>query len=113
MKTATENERKFNVRLGQTLQTIRSRKAIRQNEVAKAIETSVNHVSEIERGLARPTAYELGKFCEAIGADPSAVMGFDRKDSYLEDRILRQIKALSEDEKQIVFRMVKGLTNIE
>lgn len=87
---ANKTNKEMNIKIGQMLQTAREDKRITQEEVAKIIGISKQHLSAVERGVNKASIEMLLGYCKALDITPNEILGYSEKDipKELKDKIL-------------------------
>ncbi len=65
-------------KLGQRIASIRKTKKLTQEQLAEAVECSVEFVSLVERGVNSPSVAGLEKFAKALGVDVKEMFTFKK-----------------------------------
>ena len=104
-------EREFMKKTGEKLGAIRSQTTFSQTKIANLADCSKDHVSQIEQGKGKLTAYELLVYCQALHITPNDVMGYGEDETTLKEmQLLYKFRCLSEDKQQMILDMISGGT---
>lgn len=98
--------------LGRRLQAARRRHGLAQAKLATVLETSQSHVSDMERGVRKPTIQQLVRLARALRTSVDELLtgelpsgnGFDYDARFL--RRLEKIDQLPERDKQVLLRTI-------
>lgn len=99
--------------LGHKIKEIRKKRGMTQEELAWKSGISLNFIGQIERGQKQPSIKTLKKISDMLEVAPSV---FFEKITYVppkEDLVVKKIQSLlkegSEEDKKIIYRIVKSL----
>ena len=113
-RTAREKREKTEttLRIGNRIKSLRSSRKLSQAQVAEASGVSSKYLGEVERGEANISIELIGRIARALSVPMTDIMEHEheRPREELVSEIIRLAPRLNEKDAQIVFRMVKMLT---
>ncbi len=97
-RARSKEEKAANAELGRRLAAIRKQRGITQVELAQAIGTGQNIVSDYERGKLRPNPTMLSKLAVALKVSSDEILGLvaTANGAPLSGRFLRRLRAVEE-----------------
>jgi transcriptional regulator with XRE-family HTH domain len=100
------------IRVGSRIKSLRLKKKLSQARVAESSGISSKYLGEVERGEANISVELVGKVAQGLGVPMAAIMENEHEQPHQElvDAIIRLAPELSEKDAQIVYRMMKMLT---
>lgn len=75
----TDKEKAFLAEIGQRLADLQEKNIYSCADIVSNAGCSAKHIAEVEKGLARLTAYQLKVYCSMLHVTPNEVMGFGTK----------------------------------
>lgn len=97
--------------IGKNLKSIRIKKGLTQGQLAEISEMSLNQISRIERGTAKPELDTIKKLCIALKCTSDALI-FDEDDYISQDNLVVLFKAveeLSEERKDMIEEFLEAI----
>ena len=101
--------------IGGRIKTCRLQNKLTQESLAEICGITVEYLSKIENGKAKPTIDTLGNICDALGSDMSYLFSGSLVDlsNYKLDDISRYYKDCKPEIKPIALEIVKKLARIK
>lgn len=86
--------------LGQLIKQYRTQKGMTQADLAQKVGTTMQNISQYERGIRNPKIQSLQKIADALGVDVFSLSDFDTATKMLEDDINRKEEPAKPEEKE-------------
>ena len=101
--------------IGERIRTSRKQRKLTQENLAECCNLTVEYISKIENGKAKPTIDTLGMICEAIDCDMGFLFSGVSIDSkhYKLDEICRLFQNCKPEIKPIALDLIRKLSNLE
>lgn len=107
MKKNTEN-----VLYGKSLQEIRKKNNLTQEQVAQITGLETKYISQIECGIAKGTINTMLKFCEAYNVTPNDILyKFIEKSNAKKDleKYTEKFMELSKKDRNVIYKLIDAL----
>lgn len=91
--------------MGQKIARLRNELGLTQKELAKMVNISGNHLSNIEKGRSTPGLDTFLEICMALHADPYIIIG-DGIFSSTDEAIVKKLNRKSLDHKMIISKII-------
>ena len=85
----------FNIDTGLRMKTAREKAGIYQQRIAEELQCTPEHISRIESGKVRPTAYMVKVYSDLCGVGPGYLMGISEIEIPLPDDTPDDVKMLA------------------
>lgn len=98
-------------RIGEKLRTIRLSKNLTQEYIANAVDINTSHISNIENNRVKVSLSTLVQICNALDTTVDYVLSEEYNDSSsaIEQEILHELHACSNETKEQILKIVKAL----
>lgn len=98
-------------RIGEKLRTIRLSKNLTQEYIANAVDINTSHISNIENNRVKVSLSTLVQICNALDTTVDYVLSEEYTDSSsaIEQEILHELHACSNNTKEQILKIVKAL----
>ena len=98
-------------RIGEKLRTIRLSKNLTQEYIDKAVDINTSHISNIENNRVKVSLSTLVQICNALDTTVDYVLSEEYNDSSsaIEQEILHELHACSNETKEQILKIVKAL----
>ncbi|WP_297777603.1 helix-turn-helix domain-containing protein [Blautia sp.] len=98
-------------RIGEKLRTIRLSKNLTQEYIANAVDINTSHISNIENNRVKVSLSTLVQICNALDTTVDYVLSEEYNDSSsaIEQEILHELHACSNQTKEQILKIVKAL----
>lgn len=98
-------------RIGEKLRTIRLSKNLTQEYIANAVDINTSHISNIENNRVKVSLSTLVQICNALDTTVDYVLSEEYNDSSsaIEQEILHELHACSNETKEQILKIVKVL----
>jgi len=98
-------------RIGEKLRTIRLSKNLTQEYIANAVDINTSHISNIENNRVKVSLSTLVQICNALDTTVDYVLSEEYTDSSsaIEQEILHELHACSNETKEQILKIVKAL----
>ena len=119
----TDEEKEFHIPLAERMTAARVASGKKQYVVADEMNVCMRHVSELENCQTKITAFDLYKFCLAVGADPDVLMGYSEasemprpkeappktEEELLDEKIQKKLQKLSYQKKKMFLEIMDSV----
>lgn len=98
--------------LGERIRLLRKQAYMSQEQLALKAEMAPSFVGEIERGNKKPSIDSIEKLANALDISVSELFNYDLKtcestSRFYENRVLTELEHCTENEKEILYRMLE------
>ncbi|SHN51962.1 helix-turn-helix domain-containing protein [Desulfovibrio litoralis] len=101
-------------RLGKRIRALRISRDLSQEQLAERSGMSAKYLGEVERGVGNISIELLTNLASELGITITEIVDYDHEQSpqQLTEEIISMVKQLKSKDAQLVYRMLKVLTNL-